>query len=126
MADWTFTPEYTYNAKLAGERQLTNVLEDFSELRAEKGSTVSGTYIERYRVTATQLTSMLAFFKTYRLTNSFTKLTYDPGDVGFDPDDPASATGPEETVRFQRWPSWTNTTRNDYTIQFTFVRLPNE
>lgn len=126
MADWTYTPDYSYKMKRLGEKLLVNILEDFSEIRAEKGLTKGGIYTETYRASAVELTAMLAFFGARRLVTPFTKLTYDPDDAGWDPDDPASATGPEATVRFASWPSWNNTTIDDYAITFSFRRLPNE
>lgn len=126
MADWTYTPEYSYSKRTEGERLIVNRLEDFSEVRVEKGSTQTAVYVERYTASGAELTAMLAFFNSYRLANTFTKLTYDPGDIGFDPDDPSAAAGPEQTVRFESWPDWKNTTFDSYSITFEFRVLPNE
>lgn len=125
-ADFVFTPEHPYAAKIEVEDTTINQLADGSELRLEQGETLSGTYTERYRMTGVELVSLLTFWKTRRLTTKFTKRSYDPSDPAFDPEDPADVDGPLETVRFSREPSWSMRGPDDYSVNVVFQRLPNE
>ncbi|MEE8473569.1 MAG: hypothetical protein V3S82_10420 [Dehalococcoidia bacterium] len=125
-ADYNFTPDHGYKGRIKVEKTTINDLEDHSEIRLEAGESLGGEYSERYRLSGADLVSMLAFFKTRRLVVPFTKLTYDPGDVGFDPDDPASVTGPIETVRFMAEPTWRMSFVDDYSVTCKFKKLVNE
>lgn len=127
MADWTYRPTHPYRPRPRAEKVLINELEDNSELRAEKGPTFGGTYVEEYESSGAELKAMLAFFASKRLVTPFTKKTYDPLDSTWDPDDPAQlVAGPEETVRFAREPVYTMVAVDHYRTQFEFKRLPNE
>lgn len=125
-ADFTFTPDHGYRAKIKVEKTTINELEDHSEIRLEAGESLGGEYTEKYRMHGADLISLLAFFKTRRLTTTFTKRTFDPLDIGFDPDDPADVDGPLETVRFTKEPTWSMKFLDDYVVSCTFKKLPNE
>ena len=124
--DFNFTPDHGYRAKIKVEKTTINELDDHSEIRLEAGESLGGEYQKRFRMHGADLISLLAFFKTRRLTTPFTILTYDPGDAGFDPDNPADPTGPEETVRFMAEPVWRMAFVDDYTVTCKFKRLVNE
>lgn len=126
MADFTFTPIYAYKGSIKTEKLVVNELEDHSEIRFESGETIGGTYSERYKMSGQEFAQLMAFFVSKRMSTPFTKLTYDPSDPSFDPDDPADSAGPEETVRFASDPKWTNPSLDVYQVTLTFKRLPNE
>ena len=125
-ADFNFTPKYPYKAKLAVSKALINQLEDLSEVRKSTGATVGGVYGESYLMSGTEMATLLSFFETYQTTTPFTKLKYDPMDASFDEEDPASASGPLETVRFNAPPSWAWSSIDEYKVDLKFKRLPNE
>lgn len=125
-ATFSWIPDYPYKAKLAVEKTNINELDDGSEIRLEQGPNIGGTYSESYTMSGAEFASLMAFFEAYRLAWSFTKRSYNPAAIGFDADDPASLSGPEETVRFFREPSWSNPSVDVYKVTLTFKRLPNE
>ena len=126
MADWTFTPDYAYNLNYEVRPPRINELEDFSEIRGTTDLAIAGDYVEGYTLSGQEIASMMAFIRTRGLTTPFTKLKYDPEDPSFDPDDPADASGPEETVRISKMPRPKNTSLDNYDVRVTFKRLPNE
>jgi len=125
-ADWTFLPEDPYKIKPRVERPLINEIEDMSEIRATRGLTIGGTYTESYTFSGNEMQTALAFFASKLLTTSFTKLSYDPRDVAWDPDNPTISTGPLETVRFVREPTVSFSGPDKFTVKFTFKILSNE
>ena len=127
MADWNFDPPYPYRSRVEVAKMLANELEDFSEIRDPKGSDNAGTYREPHSmVTSAELASMMAFFYSKGLDTSFTKRTFDPSSVGYDSTDVLSATGPVETVRFLKEPTWTHTGPDTFNVIFDFKRLRGE
>ena len=125
MADWTLKP-VSHKPKIAVERPRVNMLEDFSEVRGARGDTIGGTFEESYRLSLPGSETAWAFFNARLLHTTFTKLTYHPGDAGFDSDDVLDTSGPEETVRFAKEPTGRIVGTEEYRMTCTFKRLVNE
>ena len=79
-ADFTFTPDYSYDIKAKIQKTIINELEDFSEIRRESGNTIGGQYVEKYTMSGQQVQSLLQYFEGKRLATSFTKYGYNPMD----------------------------------------------
>jgi len=116
MADWTYQPEWPQDVDPEWQPTLVTLFEDLTEHRREKGVATRHGFSETYRVDATDMAAMLAFYATKRMVTPFTKVSYRPGE----------AAGHEVTVRFAEAFSFRYQGPEDYATTIRFVELVGE